>query len=362
MLSASVPSGSSLITLKISNQTSRKFLLSYSVSHLLIIFARYPYRIIFAIATQSSVILYDSSQLDPFGYISDIHYTRISDLSWSPDGRLLMISSTDGFCTFVTFEEGELGEIYDGPTFYWEPEVKNPPKMSDEVYEEIFSAVIANALATPDSNSCHPEIETKMEMEEVNEEVLVPKPATPKTPSIASIFTKVPKSEGLKKTFNSALFTTTPASKRKEVVNGDEEIIVIDTESPGVSKAFQSPQVKKLKDSNGNATPGSGKKLSEKNFTSPSMLLVPVKRTVSEKFGEQFSKDFENLVGKSDESNLKIIDDGIPPTVPSTISTSSASATVTQSAELKSPIKSDQKKMIVPRRVSFVTLTKPKEN
>lgn len=330
---------------------------------------RYPYRIIFAIATQSSVILYDSSQLDPFGYISDIHYTRISDLSWSPDGRLLMISSTDGFCTFVTFQEGELGEVYDGPTFNWEPEVKEPPKMSDEVYEEIFSAVIANALATPDSNSCHPEVEEKMEeeiVEEVKPEVAVPKPATPKTPSIASIFTKVPKSEGLKKTFNSALFTAVPGSKRKDAVNGEEEVVVIDTNSPRVNElAFQSPQVKKLKDSNGNATPGSGKKPpSEKNYTSPSMLFVPVKRTVTEKFGEkEFSKDFENLVGKSNEcGNIKIIDDNKPPTVPSTVSTSSATVTVTgQSAELKSPIKSDQKKMIVPRRVSFVTLAKPKE-
>lgn len=290
-----------------------------------------------------------------------------------------MISSTDGFCTFVTFEEGELGEVYDGPTFNWEPEVKEPPKISDEAMEEIFSTVIANALATPDSNSSHAENSIKMEEEAEGGNVgenesgdgsksVQVKPATPKTPSIASIFTKIPKSEGLKKTFNSTLFTSpiVLGSKRKDPVGvngGDGEVIVIDERGTSSSQC-QSPQVKKLKDSNGNATPGSCKKPTEKNFTSPSMLLVPVSRKepVSEN-GKEFSKDFEILVGKSSEcSNIKIIDDNMLPTVPGSHIPSVATPPAIQSAELKSPIKSDQKKSIVPRRVAFVTLTKPKEN
>ena len=33
----------------------------------------------------------------------------------SPDGLILLMTSTDGFCSVVAFEPGELGEIYSGP-------------------------------------------------------------------------------------------------------------------------------------------------------------------------------------------------------------------------------------------------------
>lgn len=41
-----------------------------------------PYRIVFAVATQSSVLLYDTQHAAPFALISNIHYTRLTDLSW----------------------------------------------------------------------------------------------------------------------------------------------------------------------------------------------------------------------------------------------------------------------------------------
>ncbi|XP_055624855.1 chromatin assembly factor 1 subunit B [Toxorhynchites rutilus septentrionalis] len=70
-----------------------------------------PYRMIFAVATKSSVYLYDTQQRSPFGLISNIHYTRLTDISWSGDGKILIVSSTDGFCSLISFTEGELGEI-----------------------------------------------------------------------------------------------------------------------------------------------------------------------------------------------------------------------------------------------------------
>lgn len=33
----------------------------------------------------------------------------------SSDGRILMVSSTDGYCSVITFSEGELGTVYTGP-------------------------------------------------------------------------------------------------------------------------------------------------------------------------------------------------------------------------------------------------------
>ncbi|XP_047576050.1 chromatin assembly factor 1 subunit B isoform X4 [Lutra lutra] len=68
-----------------------------------------PYRLVFAVASEDSVLLYDTQQPFPFGYVSNIHYHTLSDVSWSSDGAFLAISSTDGYCSFVTFAKDELG-------------------------------------------------------------------------------------------------------------------------------------------------------------------------------------------------------------------------------------------------------------
>ncbi|XP_017465222.1 PREDICTED: chromatin assembly factor 1 subunit B [Rhagoletis zephyria] len=71
------------------------------------------YRMIFAVATRCSVYFYDTQQRQPFAVISNIHYTRLTDVTWSSDGRIVVVSSTDGFCSLITFEAGELGEEYE---------------------------------------------------------------------------------------------------------------------------------------------------------------------------------------------------------------------------------------------------------
>uniref|UniRef100_A0A286XYU0 Chromatin assembly factor 1 subunit B n=1 Tax=Cavia porcellus TaxID=10141 RepID=A0A286XYU0_CAVPO len=47
------------------------------------VLARLPYRLVFAVASEDSVLLYDTQQLFPFGYVSNIHYHTLSDISWS---------------------------------------------------------------------------------------------------------------------------------------------------------------------------------------------------------------------------------------------------------------------------------------
>lgn len=74
-----------------------------------------PYRMIYAVASKTSVYLYDTQQRMPFGSISKIHYARLTDVAWSSDGKILIASSFDGFCTLIAFEDGELGEVYDQP-------------------------------------------------------------------------------------------------------------------------------------------------------------------------------------------------------------------------------------------------------
>lgn len=75
-------------------------------------YVQLPYRMIFAVATDSDVVLYDTQQIAPFAHLQNIHYTRLTDLTWSPDGRILTAASTDGFCTIVTFDANELGKVY----------------------------------------------------------------------------------------------------------------------------------------------------------------------------------------------------------------------------------------------------------
>ncbi|CAH1154758.1 unnamed protein product [Phaedon cochleariae] len=75
-------------------------------------FVRLPYRMIFAVGTDHDVILYDTQQSVPFARFHEIHYTRLTDLTWSGDGSMLVASSTDGFCALITFEKDELGIPY----------------------------------------------------------------------------------------------------------------------------------------------------------------------------------------------------------------------------------------------------------
>jgi chromatin assembly factor 1 subunit B len=74
-----------------------------------------PYRYVFAIATEDSVFLYDTQSIVPFAFVTGIHYSNLSDLCWSSDGRLLITTSIDGFSTFLIFGANELGTLYTAP-------------------------------------------------------------------------------------------------------------------------------------------------------------------------------------------------------------------------------------------------------
>ncbi|XP_067676573.1 chromatin assembly factor 1 subunit B-like [Haliotis asinina] len=71
-----------------------------------------PYRVVFAVVSEDAVLLYDTQQTTPIAYISNTHYLQMTDITWSSNGQILVASSSDGFCTLVTFEEGELGIPY----------------------------------------------------------------------------------------------------------------------------------------------------------------------------------------------------------------------------------------------------------
>ncbi|KAK6538597.1 hypothetical protein TWF694_010175 [Orbilia ellipsospora] len=71
-----------------------------------------PYRMVYAVATKDAVLIYDTQQQTPICIVSNLHYAAFTDLTWAPDGNTLLITSTDGFCSYVAFNPGELGNAY----------------------------------------------------------------------------------------------------------------------------------------------------------------------------------------------------------------------------------------------------------
>ncbi|KAI8980901.1 WD40-repeat-containing domain protein [Pilobolus umbonatus] len=88
-----------------------------------------PYRMLYALATQDSVYIYDTQQIRPICAISGMHFAPVTDLAWSADGSMLMFSSADGYCSAVIFADGELGIKYD----------KKPEAMEEEVQQVAVS-------------------------------------------------------------------------------------------------------------------------------------------------------------------------------------------------------------------------------
>ncbi|PCH36764.1 WD40 repeat-like protein [Wolfiporia cocos MD-104 SS10] len=64
-----------------------------------------PYRMLYAVTTMDTVTIYDTQQAGPVCLLTKLHYDEFTDLTWSPDGQCLMLSSRDGYCTIVVFDE-----------------------------------------------------------------------------------------------------------------------------------------------------------------------------------------------------------------------------------------------------------------
>ena len=69
-----------------------------------------PYRMLWAVATLDSIVVYDSMAREPVLIASHTHYAPLTDLAWLPDGHGLLASSMDGYCTIVRFKPRALGK------------------------------------------------------------------------------------------------------------------------------------------------------------------------------------------------------------------------------------------------------------
>jgi hypothetical protein len=65
---------------------------------------------VFAVVTISTIFVYDTQHPHPLARISGCHLATINDATWSPDGNMLVVCSSDGYLTFARFPPGSLGE------------------------------------------------------------------------------------------------------------------------------------------------------------------------------------------------------------------------------------------------------------
>ena len=79
------------------------------------------YVMIFAIGTNDSVFIYGTDSIRPRYALTNIHYQSITDLAWNGD-KMLAISSSDGYISFVSFEENELGVSFKPEEITWDYE------------------------------------------------------------------------------------------------------------------------------------------------------------------------------------------------------------------------------------------------
>ncbi|VDN03946.1 unnamed protein product [Thelazia callipaeda] len=71
-----------------------------------------PYRMMWAVLTKDTVTIYDSQLCRCIACASNLQYDTLTDIKWSDDGRVLMISSLEGYISFMRFGELALGMQY----------------------------------------------------------------------------------------------------------------------------------------------------------------------------------------------------------------------------------------------------------
>lgn len=114
-------------------------------------FFKLPYRLIFAVATLNSLYIYDTESVAPLAIFAGLHYSAITDIAWSLDGKYLALSSQDGYCTLVEFQSDELGSpisFPDGKTAISHvgeaPSQKKPEEMLVKASVKYSPVVIEN--------------------------------------------------------------------------------------------------------------------------------------------------------------------------------------------------------------------------
>uniref|UniRef100_A0AC35TP12 Phosphomannomutase n=1 Tax=Rhabditophanes sp. KR3021 TaxID=114890 RepID=A0AC35TP12_9BILA len=141
-----------------------------------------PYRVVFAICDTNTVHIYDSQTDVAISYVDKIHYDALTDMSWSHDGRMLIISSLEGYNSFLSFKVDGLGEILEeAPTQFSSPQMftykekvikKRTKKATTKAPENVNNEIGCGQISEVVSNG------VEQESGVVNNEVVKVKKAT----------------------------------------------------------------------------------------------------------------------------------------------------------------------------------------
>lgn len=84
---------------------------------------------VFAVAALNEVLVHATNKREPLCNVASMHQGELTALTWSPDGRVLLVGSVDGLASVVIWAEGELGEpVTPAPR----EQQAAPPKQEDE--------------------------------------------------------------------------------------------------------------------------------------------------------------------------------------------------------------------------------------
>ncbi|KAM9850487.1 chromatin assembly factor 1 subunit B [Aulostomus maculatus] len=184
-----------------------------------------PYRMVFAVASEDSIFLYDTQQTLPFGLVSNIHYHTLSDVTWSGDGSFLAVSSTDGYCSFLSFSPGELGTpLKEPPTL----EVFTPNSSVEKKGKKASAARTSSPVSQPPSSASTPTPQASLSKEASS----VASPEKKSTPCLK------PKPQPRKITLNTLEAwgkPTTPKSSVPQIIKSES------TSAPLMSQAHLTP-------------------------------------------------------------------------------------------------------------------------
>ena len=104
-----------------------------------------------------TILIYDTYHPRPLSIAKNLHYASLTDCDWTCDGRCLVVCSTDGYVSVLSFEEGELGVLYKCPnvtTISITP-VPNPPALNSTTITAATSdnAVNVSMVITDNNNT-----------------------------------------------------------------------------------------------------------------------------------------------------------------------------------------------------------------
>lgn len=88
------------------------------------------YKMVFAIATDDEIMIYDTSKLECLMIVKNLHYYPIYSMSWNSEGNKIIISSKDGFLSTIDFKAYKFGEFFNN-------KIENEPMDLVEESEDI---------------------------------------------------------------------------------------------------------------------------------------------------------------------------------------------------------------------------------